>query len=91
MSREDARIIFNNVAQVAEFADQFSTKLEEALGDVLEGGAGEDRVGALFLTVVRTDLGGRLTFEWLTGLLRLYRYPKWNHSMTPTSPSTQQP
>lgn len=52
MTREDVRIIFNNVTELAVFADTFSEKLEEALGTVLEGGSGEDRVGALFLEIV---------------------------------------
>ncbi|EMD32966.1 hypothetical protein CERSUDRAFT_57638 [Gelatoporia subvermispora B] len=52
MTREDVRIIFNNVAELAVFADGFSEKLEEALGGVLEGGSGEDHVGTLFLEVI---------------------------------------
>lgn len=55
MTREDARTIFNNVAELAVFADEFSEALEEALGNVLEGGKGEDYVGRLFLSVVRTS------------------------------------
>ncbi|KZT01488.1 uncharacterized protein LAESUDRAFT_663896 [Laetiporus sulphureus 93-53] len=49
MTPEDARIIFNNVAELAAFADTFTEKIEEALGSVLELGTGEDHVGALFL------------------------------------------
>lgn len=52
MSKEDARIIFNNVAEIAVFSDRFTARLEEALGAVLEDGAGEDHVGALFLELV---------------------------------------
>ncbi|EMD33248.1 hypothetical protein CERSUDRAFT_98842 [Gelatoporia subvermispora B] len=51
MTREDVRIIFNNIAELAVFADELSAKLEEALGGVLEGGSGEDHVGALFLEI----------------------------------------
>ena len=52
MTKEDAKIIFNNVADLALFSDFFSERLEEALGSVLEGGTGEDSVGALFLEMV---------------------------------------
>ena len=52
MTREDAKIIFNNVAQIAHFSDEFGTQLEEALGNVLEGGVGEDHVGKVFLAAV---------------------------------------
>ncbi|KII95485.1 hypothetical protein PLICRDRAFT_48441 [Plicaturopsis crispa FD-325 SS-3] len=52
MSREDARIIFGNVQELAVFADSFSDQLEQALGDVLEGGQGSDHVGALFLQAI---------------------------------------
>ena len=53
MTPEDVRIIFNNVAEVALFADDFGDALEKALGGVLEGGSGEDCVGHLFLSAVR--------------------------------------
>ncbi|KAI0800196.1 hypothetical protein C8Q74DRAFT_1313919 [Fomes fomentarius] len=49
MTREDSKIIFNNVSELAVFADELSADLEKALGDVLEGGTGEDWVGKLFL------------------------------------------
>ena len=53
MSQDDIRIIFNNIVQIAIFADQFTERLEEALGATLDGGTGEDHVGALFLEMVR--------------------------------------
>jgi hypothetical protein len=53
MTRDDARIIFNNVPELAEFADEFVTRLEIALGNVLPNGEGEDRVGAFFIEMVR--------------------------------------
>ena len=53
MSRDDARIIFSNVPELAEFADDFVARLEIALGNVLPSGEGEDRVGALFIEMVR--------------------------------------
>ncbi|KAI0701003.1 hypothetical protein C8T65DRAFT_579908 [Cerioporus squamosus] len=54
MTREDAKIIFNNVSELAVFADEFSELLEQALGDVLEGGTGDDYVGKLFLQIIPT-------------------------------------
>ncbi|TCD69582.1 hypothetical protein EIP91_007004 [Steccherinum ochraceum] len=52
MTKEDTRIIFNNVAELASFSDTFSTRIEEALGDVLEDGEGEDHIGKLFLAII---------------------------------------
>ncbi|KAI0343603.1 hypothetical protein BDW22DRAFT_1316527, partial [Trametopsis cervina] len=52
MTEKDTKIIFMNVADIAMFADIFSERLEEALGSVLEGGSGEDHVGALFLEMI---------------------------------------
>ncbi|KAF9649486.1 hypothetical protein BDM02DRAFT_3186246 [Thelephora ganbajun] len=52
MTKEDARIIFNNVADLALFSDLFTERLEDALGAVLEGGTGQDYVGALFLEMI---------------------------------------
>ncbi|KAI0041090.1 hypothetical protein FA95DRAFT_1501923 [Auriscalpium vulgare] len=49
MTRDDSRIIFSNIAKLALFSDTFTDKLEEALGSVLEGGHGDDHVGALFI------------------------------------------
>ena len=53
MSRDDARIIFGNVSELVDLADDFITRLETALGNVLPSGEGEDRVGALFIEMVR--------------------------------------
>ncbi|TFK90241.1 hypothetical protein K466DRAFT_597089 [Polyporus arcularius HHB13444] len=52
MTREDTKIIFNNVSDLAEFADRFTEMLEQALGNVLEGGTGDDYVGKLFLQMI---------------------------------------
>ncbi|KAH7921646.1 hypothetical protein BV22DRAFT_1018978 [Leucogyrophana mollusca] len=52
MSRDDTRIIFGNIADLAIFANQFVERLEVALGSVLEGGVGEDHVGKLFLELI---------------------------------------
>ena len=53
MTKEDAKIIFSNIADLALFSDLFTERLEEALGSVLEGRSGQDCVGALFLEMVR--------------------------------------
>jgi hypothetical protein len=53
MTDDDAQIIFSNLPELAEFADDFVSRLETALGNVLPSGEGEDRVGALFLEMVR--------------------------------------
>lgn len=54
MTRDDVRIIFGNIKELACFSDAFGDALEEALGDVLEDGTDEDYVGDLFLRIVRT-------------------------------------
>lgn len=53
MTQEDTRVIFSNITELAMFSDQFCDRLEEALGAQVEGGEGEDHVGALFLEIVR--------------------------------------
>lgn len=55
MTLEDTKIIFSNITELAIFSDMFCDSLEEALGSVVEGGQGDDRVGALFLDIVRID------------------------------------
>ncbi|KAI5117982.1 hypothetical protein M0805_009199 [Coniferiporia weirii] len=52
MTKEDVRTIFGNITELAMFSDMFSERLQEALGDVLEDGKGEDWVGALFLEII---------------------------------------
>ena len=54
MTREDARIIFGNISDLAELADDFVARLEIALGSVVPSGEGEDSVGALFIETVRS-------------------------------------
>jgi hypothetical protein len=68
MSKEDARVIFGNVEAVAQFADVFAQRLEDALGSVLTGEQtqnhrnhhaftqNDDYVGALFQEMVRLVL-----------------------------------
>jgi hypothetical protein len=53
MTRDDARIIFSNLPELAEIADESVSRLENALGSVLPSGEGEDTVGALFIDMVR--------------------------------------
>ena len=56
MGKDDARIIFGNITELAMFSEMFAERLQEALGDVLEDGKGEDWVGALFLEIVRVSV-----------------------------------
>ncbi|KZT27173.1 hypothetical protein NEOLEDRAFT_160821 [Neolentinus lepideus HHB14362 ss-1] len=49
MTREDVKLIFGNIEQLAEFSDAFCQLIEDALGEVVEGGKGQDRIGKLFL------------------------------------------
>ena len=66
MTREDVRIIFGNISDLAEFADDFTTRLELALGSVLPDGEGEDAVGALFMETVRYLASSQCPFRHLT-------------------------
>ncbi|KAI9454949.1 Dbl homology domain-containing protein [Russula earlei] len=52
MTPDDARIIFSNLPELAEFSDEFVARLEIALGSVLPNGEGEDRVGTLFIEMI---------------------------------------
>ena len=52
MSEEDVRIVFNNIKDIARLSDRFADVLEESLTDVLDGGEGEDYVGAVFVDAV---------------------------------------
>ncbi|OCH92067.1 Dbl homology domain-containing protein [Obba rivulosa] len=54
MTRENVQFVFNNIADLAAFADHFTEEIERALGDIMEGGEGEDRVGRLFLNAIPT-------------------------------------
>ena len=51
MTHEDTRIIFGNIADLTELADDFVTRLETALSSV-PNGDGENTVGALFVETV---------------------------------------
>ncbi|KAH9980663.1 hypothetical protein BJV74DRAFT_797991 [Russula compacta] len=52
MTQDDARIIFSNLPELAELTEDFLGRLEIALGDVLPGGEGQDRVGAFFIDMI---------------------------------------
>ncbi|KDR75582.1 hypothetical protein GALMADRAFT_488485 [Galerina marginata CBS 339.88] len=52
MTAEDAKMIFSNISELAMLADMFTEELELALGSVVEGGLGEDFIGALFLRII---------------------------------------
>lgn len=52
MTPEDVKVIFSNIEELALLSDAFSDRLETALGNVLEGGEGEDWIGMLFLECV---------------------------------------
>lgn len=52
MTKEDVRVIFGNITDLAAFSDFFSERLQDALGGVLEDSKGDDWVGALFLEMV---------------------------------------
>ncbi|KAH8110448.1 hypothetical protein DFH11DRAFT_1803816 [Phellopilus nigrolimitatus] len=47
MTKDDVRVIFSNITELAVFSDMFSDRLQEALGDVLEDGKGEDWIPQL--------------------------------------------
>ncbi|KAF9443991.1 hypothetical protein P691DRAFT_763777 [Macrolepiota fuliginosa MF-IS2] len=52
MTPEDVKLVFGNISEIAVFSDLFCQALEEALGALLDGGKGDDHVGALFLSIV---------------------------------------
>lgn len=53
MTPEDVKIVFGNIEKLAAFSEEFARRLEPALGEVVEGGEGEDCVGKVFLEFVR--------------------------------------
>ncbi|KAM5537947.1 hypothetical protein V8D89_008423 [Ganoderma adspersum] len=52
MTAEDVKIVFGNIEKLAAFSEEFARQLEPALGEVVEGGEGEDYVGRLFLDFI---------------------------------------
>jgi len=53
MSVEDAKVIFANIDELAEFTGRFTEFIQLALGSEIDGGVGPDKIGALFLEMVR--------------------------------------
>jgi dynamin-binding protein len=53
MSVEDAKVIFANLDELAEFTGRFTEFIQLALGSEIDGGVGPDKIGALFLEMVR--------------------------------------
>jgi hypothetical protein len=91
MSREDTRLIFSNVPELALFADMFTERLERALGSVLDGGNGQDRVGRLFLDIVRPPTPFTSITIDLIAYRSVYRSRLWNPPTSSTSPGTPTP
>lgn len=85
MTAEDAKIIFSNVSELAVFSDQLSEELELALGDIVEGGQGEDCVGALFLRIVRISVSRHGCRSLMAS-----RFPIWKGRTNSTSRAIQQ-
>jgi hypothetical protein len=52
MTQEDSKIIFGNIPYLASLSDTLVERLEVAVGSALEGGTGDDHVGALFLEMI---------------------------------------
>jgi hypothetical protein len=52
MSVDDAKVIFANLDELAEFAGRFTEFIQLALGAEIDGGEGPDKVGELFLQMV---------------------------------------
>lgn len=52
MTLDDVKLIFGNIADIAVFSELFCEALEDALGELLEEGKGDDHVGSLFLSIV---------------------------------------
>ncbi|KAL5638509.1 hypothetical protein ACGC1H_005249 [Rhizoctonia solani] len=65
MSAQDVKIVFGNIEEIAAFADELSERLEVALGSVVPGGTGDDRVGELFC-----ELAPRMTPMYLAYITR---------------------
>jgi len=53
MTRADVHVIFGNIEELAVFTDRLVGLLEKAMGDSVDSGTSDDRVGALFLEIVR--------------------------------------
>ncbi|KAH7334935.1 hypothetical protein B0J17DRAFT_95100 [Rhizoctonia solani] len=82
MSAQDVKIVFGNIEEIATFADELSERLEVALGSVVPGGTGDDRVGELFC-----ELAPRMTPMYLSYITRhpaaVARYAQLSTNPTP--------
>ncbi|KAF8678800.1 RhoGEF domain [Rhizoctonia solani] len=82
MSAQDVKIVFGNIEELASFADELSERLELALGSVVPGGTGDDRVGELFC-----ELAPRMTPMYLAYITRhpaaVARYAQLSTNPTP--------
>ncbi|KAJ1306224.1 hypothetical protein OPQ81_010931 [Rhizoctonia solani] len=82
MSAQDVKIVFGNIEEIASFADELSERLEVALGNVVPGGTGDDRVGELFC-----ELAPRMTPMYLQYITRhpaaVARYAQLSTNPTP--------
>ncbi|CAE6428881.1 unnamed protein product [Rhizoctonia solani] len=82
MSAHDVKIVFGNIEEIAAFADELSERLEAALGNVVPGGTGDDRVGELFC-----ELAPRMTPMYLAYITRhpaaVARYAQLSTNPTP--------
>lgn len=56
MSVDDAKVIFANLDELAEFSGKFTEFIQLALGAEIDGGEGPDKIGELFLQMVRPPL-----------------------------------
>jgi hypothetical protein len=52
MTVEDAKVIFANVDELAEFTGRFTEFIQLGLGTEIDGGIGPDKIGNLFLEMV---------------------------------------
>ncbi|KDN42354.1 hypothetical protein RSAG8_06845, partial [Rhizoctonia solani AG-8 WAC10335] len=82
MSAHDVKVVFGNIEEIAAFADELSERLEVALGNVVPGGTGDDRVGELFC-----ELAPRMTPMYLAYITRhpaaVARYTQLSTNPTP--------
>jgi hypothetical protein len=62
MSVEDAKVIFANLDELAEFTGRFTEFIQLALGSEIDGGVGPDKIGGLFLEMVCCDVFSFLFF-----------------------------
>lgn len=52
ITRDDIKLIFGNITEIATFSESLCEALEMNLGDLLNSGQSEANVGALLLSIV---------------------------------------